>query len=189
MTPRGLPHHMTQAECDRLKRLRELHSIETCAELLGRSGEAVRRCIARGFRAYEHHAKRSRPSDFALIADTMTIAELAKHYGTNQLAVRRWAREIGRKDKWRGRPKLKRCPPDFRETYARLGNDRRAAEAHYGVCEAVIQRWREECGLPVQHKRKTLARRASKRGWVDKIAAERRAQSRSTAGECHVRTA
>jgi hypothetical protein len=180
------PYHLTQAECDRLKKLREVHSIKTCAALLKRSSSSVERAIANGFVAYRHHALRERPVDFALIADSMTIADLARHYHTSQEAVRRWAAEIGRKHKWAGRPRLKPCPPDFRETYARLGSDRRAAERHYGVCETVITRWRKESGLPIAHKRKTLGRRTSQVGWVDKFAAERRAQSRSRQGESHV---
>jgi hypothetical protein len=180
------PYHLTQAECDRLKQLRQVHSIKTCAALLKRSSSAIERAIARGFVAYEHHALRDRPADFALIAETMTIADLAKHYHTGQETVRRWASEIGRKHKWAGRPRLKPCPPDFRETYAQLGHDRRAAERHYGVCETVITRWRQQSGLPVAHKRKTLARRASKFGWVERYAAERRAQSRSSKESNHV---
>lgn len=186
MTANGLPHHMTQAECDRLKRLRDVHTIETCAELMGRSSEATRRCIARGFTAYVSRARRARPSDFGLLAHAMTQQQLARHYRTGQETVRRWGKEIGRKDKSRGGPKLKRCPPDFRETYERLGNDRHAAGQHYGVCEQIIQRWREESGLPVKLKRKTLTRRASTFGWVDKIAAAPRGQSRSHDGGLHV---
>lgn len=185
---RAKPFHMTQAECDRLKRLREVHTIKTCAELLGRSEEAVLRAIKRGYRAYVHHSLRDRPTDFGLLANAMTLEQLAKHYRTGLETVRRWAAEIGRKHKWRGRPRLKPCPPDFRETYERLGNDRRAAEAHYGVCEQVIQRWREECGLPVKLRRATIARRRnpSRVGWVDQFAAARRAPSRSMQENVHV---
>lgn len=175
-TPRGLPHHMTPAECERLKLLRQVHTIETCAELLGRSTEAVRRCIARGFQPYSSNKLRSRPPDFALLADTMTMSQLAHHYRTSLEAVRRWSAEIGRKHKWRGRPRALPRPADLAERIAELGVH--GAIAHYGVSEGVMQRWREEAGLPVRYKRREMAARnhqvAGQVGWVDRYAASRR---------------
>jgi hypothetical protein len=166
VTPRGLPHHMTQAECDRLKRLRLVHSLEICAAIIGRCPEAVRRCEKRGYRAYVSPRRRPRPSDFALFAATMTIAELARHYRAGCLTVRRWAGEIGRKNKSTGRSRFLPIPDDLADVLARLGPTE--AAAHYGVNTCTLQKWRERAGLPIAFKRKTRARRASTIGWAER---------------------
>lgn len=173
-------YHLTQAECDRLRRLRAVpHTQETCAELMGRSVEAIRRCIARGFKPYVSEKRRPRPSDFALLADTMTTDELAAHYRTGLVAVQRWSAEIGRKRLRRYRPRAFPCPVDLAERIAELGPT--GALAHYDVCEGVMQRWREEAGLPVRHRRATSAHRKQAAeiggvGWVDRYSAGQRGQ-------------
>jgi hypothetical protein len=185
MTQRSRPYHLTAEECARLKRLRQVHTQETCAGILGRSTSAIERCEKRGFQPYLGRI-RPRPADFALRASEMTIAQLRRHYRTNQGTVYRWIAEIGGRD-FRHEPYKPSMPVpvDLREVVARLGPMK--AARHYGVQESTLQRWREMCGLPVRYKRRTVARRkaADGIGWVDRFAAERRAQSRSPKENVH----
>jgi hypothetical protein len=181
---RRTTYHLTQAECDRLKQLCTVHTRQDAAAIVGCCPDAVTHAAQRGWKAFSM-PQRPRPSDFALRAHIMTKKQLRRHYVASQACVIRWSAEIGRQNMpKKGGVKPLPIPADFLAVTEQLGSTQAVAD-HYGVHRSTVKGWRKKSGLVRPRKAKPV----SMVGWVDSFAAKRRAQSRSTAGECHVRTA
>lgn len=171
----------SQALCDRLRRLCEVHPRKVAAEIVGVSADFVTRCARRGWKAGQPGPKRrERPGDFAIQADRMTIAELERHYRTSQANIYRWLATVDRTyaPRWPGREQKPR--PDravVEDRIAELGVTRAAQS--FGVTAVTFVRWREALGLPIDRKPKTLrAARPDPRRWTDRFTAERAAPRR-----------
>lgn len=86
------------------------------------------------------------PPDFPETAPTMTVAELAAHYGCSERVVRRWSRESGVDYKFR----FQRIPPpdDFREVGPlHTQNELRIIYRRSG---SVIARWALATGVTLK---------------------------------------
>lgn len=172
---------LSQADCDRMRRLCAVHTLEVVAELMHIHKDTVWRIRKRGFVATTGGpARRPMPYDFRIQMDLMGIHELARHYQTGQGCVRRWIAEAGRRDftpRSSARVHVQQARParDIVETaVARHGATRAAAEL--GVTPSTLQKWREFYGLPIQHKRVVqLRKRPTQRGWVDRYRDQRAA--------------
>lgn len=168
-------YFLTQADCDRLRRLCEIHTQADAAAIVGCIPNAVTAAKNRGWKAFGMPL-RPRPSDFALRADEMTLVELARHYRTGRGCVARWAAEINRERLPNGGGvKPRPIPADLAEVVAMLGAER--AAAHYGVNRKTLRKWRKAAGLSVEQCRAKKIESSSLIGWADRYAAERRGQS------------
>ena len=166
---------LTQAQCDELRALCEVHSLAAAARIVGCQRNTVRELRDRGW-VVARGAKplRARPADFAKQARRLTRVELARHYGAGGRTILRWAEEIG----LRRRKPDRTCPslplPDGSEEatvlYGRLGTRRalarklerlgpQATADLYGVSVGTLNRWRRRLKLPLSWSRQAGAKR------------------------------
>jgi hypothetical protein len=172
---------LTQAQCDRMRRLCELHPQVVVARLMHIDPTTVCVIKKRGFKASTGGpARRPMPDDFRIQADVMTLHELARHYRTGLCCVRRWIEEAGgRRFTPRSSARLTGMPTmPPREVVAaaveNLGATRAAAE--FGVSPTTLQKWRQHYGLPIRHKRVVqLRKRPALRGWAERYHEDRAA--------------
>jgi transposase-like protein len=175
-------HYFTQAECDRIRKLCEIHSARAVAEIVGTNPNAITRLKRRGWKAYtQAHRERPMPDEFPLLAADMTILELRAHYKVSQKAIYRWVKQVGRKPlSARGGGQPKPVPP--REDLDRLCREvgPLGAAAHYGVHRNTLLKWRDAYGLPVlerfeRRRKQKQADSATGIGWADRYFADRKA--------------
>ena len=84
-----------QALCDRVRILTSCgHSERTISEIAGISRSAIWAMKKRGYRAAKRKV-RPMPSDFRIVAPTMSRDELIVHYKTSPRAILRWVAESG----------------------------------------------------------------------------------------------
>ena len=165
---------LSQAKIDRIRRLCEVHTMTAVAEIVGTHRSVIRALRQRGWKA-GHQEHRPRPSDFALVCDTMTIAEMCQRYRASDHTVRRWANEIGRSFKRTCTRKPRPIPDDLAKMVAELGPY--GAADHYGVSYGTVKRWRKAMGLPLSWSRRPKSERTAPTmvGWADRYFQERRA--------------
>jgi hypothetical protein len=96
--------------------------------------------------------RRDPPADFAEVAPTMGTKELARHYGTAWLTLKRWFAETGVKQ----REAVQRpMPEDFAELAATM--TLRRLTKHFATNHRTVTRWAREAGItPRKGKRFTL---------------------------------
>lgn len=86
---------ISQALCDRARRLYEVHPERVVIELTGICSASLSRIRRRGWQAFPKGFKqRPRPNDFAIQNRYMTGFELAAHYRTSNAIIARWRREL-----------------------------------------------------------------------------------------------
>lgn len=156
----GHPSRHSVEKIERVRRLVDTYGIEDAAAVAKIPIAAVRRMQRRGWtRGAGGPPQRPRPSDFALLADTMSIEALTRHYRTNRCLVRKWAGEVGRQS-WRGQnqPRIS-LPDDFLERVERAGIPSAAAEM--GISKDTLRKRVREA---------TQARVGTSAGWVDRYA-------------------
>lgn len=90
-----MPPPLSQAMCDRARRLTAVHTQDTAAMILGIWPETIIKVRKRGWVAAEPgRKKRPRPTDFAIQVHHMQRRELARHYRAGNDTIARWAREL-----------------------------------------------------------------------------------------------
>lgn len=175
---------LTQAQCDRLRRLSEQYDMATAAELVGCDRSTVTNVKRRGWRAApSRRPKRARPADFAIQAQHMTKKQLCAHYRAGDQVVIRWCAEIGR-ERMKPRRLGQAFPvPSVDELRAALAEHSVAETAAlFGVHPNTLMKWRRAHGLAVGWSRQpraaaVLRRDAERRAWaarfgsVDRMAA------------------
>jgi hypothetical protein len=158
-----------QATVDRMRRLRAVHSLSAIARIVGCSVSAVRTAELRGWREGQPGmGRRTRPDDFAIQADHMTITQLQLHYRTSQKRIYEWLATVDRQYKPKLAHIVQKPMPDRETIEARIAElGVTGALRSFGVTQVTFQRWRERLGLPVKYKRK---RKLPQReiGWAER---------------------
>lgn len=153
----GTRKPLTAAECARAKQLYERYQWNDVLAIMGISTATLCALRARDFKP-ALRPLRPIPYDFALIADTMNVDDLRRHYKTSPQAVRRWISEI-QPDRPKSGAKAFPIPTDFAERVH--GSTVKQLAEHYSVHRQTIRKW--IATLPV------VDRSA---GWADRYFAE-----------------
>lgn len=142
---------------ERMRRLAQVHSLRTVAELVGCTRECVSKVKARGWRPGSTSRHPERPADFAIQAEHLAERKLAEHYRCSRQTVRRWLEGIDRTPAWRTTYRYE-MPTALDLASALIMVGLKGACARYGVCETTMKKWRKHYGMPVSR-----ARRAGRR--------------------------
>lgn len=154
-----------QALVDRVRRLCDVHDMTTVAGIVGINRRTIGDMKRRGWKQAQQ-PRRPRPTDFAIVSDTMTKKDLMRHYRAGERQVQRWCEQVGRQRKQASRYRPARpIPSDLAETVAKLGPY--GAADHYGVSYGTVKRWRKATGLPLSWSRQPK-RAAATVGWADR---------------------
>ncbi|RYG87625.1 MAG: hypothetical protein EON59_06855 [Alphaproteobacteria bacterium] len=134
---------LTQAQCDRARRLEETYGGGLACEMMGISSSTLWALKRRGFKAIARPLRKM-PTDFAIIADGRNSEWLRAHYGTSNRSIARWRRESGAAEAKAGIPALP-IPSDFLAIVDSLGAN--GAAVHFGVSKTTITKWKRAHGL------------------------------------------
>jgi transposase-like protein len=164
---------LTQADCDRMRRLCEIHPQVVVAQLMHIDKDTVWRIKKRGFTATRGGpARRPMPDDFRIQADALSLHELARHYRTGLCCINRWVKEAGSRDftpRSSAHITPQRIRPEREVVEAAVAEHGPTKAAHVlGVHPTTLQKWREFYGLPIYHKRVILLRkRVPDKRWAE----------------------
>lgn len=148
---------LTAEECARAKHLYGRYQWVTVCEMMGITSGTLAALKNRGFQPANRQL-RPIPYDFALIADTMNVDDLRRHYKTSPQAIRRWIAEIN-PSRPKGGAKSLPIPADLATRAAT--STITALSQHYGVHRQTIRNWLRT--LPVVDR---------STGWADRYFAE-----------------
>lgn len=153
---------------DRARRLRQIHSMQSTADILGVSKQWVQTIEARGWKIKKAgRPLPERPGDFAIQCNHMTKKALCQHYGVSQGTIIKWLEGVSR-DYAPIKPRRGHEIP-AREVIEEALSGRSIDEAEnlLGVSARTLRRWRLHHGFPIEPRKRAEKPGSKSLGWAE----------------------